>query len=90
MSAGTISAMISSLKSNNRLRRKKKLGGIFYKKSSFSFDDLKPLSKEENLLIVEENARLFKQQLKRKRIFALILISFYAVLFFIALYILVL
>ena len=90
MSAGTISAMISSLKSNNRLRRNKESYRLFHKKIEFNDSILVPLSQEENQLIVEGNKRLYKQQLRRKKTYALFLISFYVAVFLVALYILVL
>ena len=77
MSSGTISAMISSLKSNNSLRRKKKDYSIFYKKSASQSYVSTQLSKEENLQIIERNKRKLKRNSRYQLIFGLLMVLLY-------------
>jgi len=77
MSSGSISAMISSLKSNKSLRRNKEGYSRFYKKSTFKVSTVTPLSREENLKIIEENKKILKQDSRSKLIFGLFIILLY-------------
>lgn len=86
MSAGAITAMISSLKSNNRLRRNKEGYSKFYKKK-FSETNIQALTKEENRIIVEENKRKLEVKNKNKRKFSLLMIVFYGSIIIYGLYV---
>jgi hypothetical protein len=74
---GFSSLMISSLKSNNSLRRTKRIKNVFSKK--INFESYKPLllSEEENKLIIKENKRIMQQKMVNERWYALFLILLY-------------
>ena len=74
---GTMSAMIASLKSNKSLRRNRERYSRFAKKSIFTDSKFEPLTKEENLLIVEKNKRSLKVKTRIKRLYGLFLIGIY-------------
>ena len=69
--------MISSLKSNKSLRRNKEGYSRFYQKSVFTDYISSPLTKEENLQIVEENKRKLKRSSRYQFIFGLFMVLLY-------------
>ncbi len=69
--------MISSLESNNRLRRNKESYSRFSKKTHFADSNLHPLSQEENLIIIKERKRSLKKKERNKYLFALFMLTFY-------------
>lgn len=69
--------MNSSIKSNKSLRRNKEGYSRFLKKSDFSDCKFYPLSKEENLLIVKENKRIFKRKTRNKNLFGVFIVLLY-------------
>ena len=77
MGFGTISSMISSLKSNKSLRRNKESYSRFSKKSEFNVSKFNPLSKEENFAIVNENKQKLKRNTRTKYIYGIFMTLLY-------------
>jgi len=88
MSSGSISAMISSLKSNNSLRKKKRAFNKFSNSSNLNYNNVRTLSKTENLLIIKENKKKLEKRTRDQRIIGLLVtlicvfITYYVVIIF--------
>jgi len=71
------STMISSVKYNMSLRRTKRVHNKFSKKTNFKGHQSIPLSKEENLLIIEENKMRLASDTRNKHLLALFVVLLY-------------
>ena len=71
---GTISAMNSSLKSNNKMIRRNRLFTKFSMDSNLDYTNVKTLSRKENLLIIEKNKLRLEKASRIKRFVGIILI----------------
>lgn len=71
---GSVSAMISSLKVNNSLRRKHKSASIFSKKPTVTETEYNPISKEENLAIIQENKEKLRTATIYRNIYGVIML----------------
>ena len=67
MGGGSISAMNSSLKSNNKLIRRNRLFTKFSMNRDLDYTNTKTISREENLLIIKENKRRIEKNTRIKR-----------------------
>ncbi len=78
---GSASAMNSSIKSNNSLRRSRRVKNKFSKRTEFSDLNYQSLSEEENRRIVKENKQLLAQKIRNKRLVGVFVILFYGSIF---------
>lgn len=81
MLSSTTSAMIASIKMNFSLRRGKEKYSKFYKKDQLTYSVSKPLSKQENLKIIESNKKAIRVQSKFQIIAGIIIILMLSTIF---------
>ena len=77
MAFSAISSMITSIRYNASLRRSKRVKNKFSKKSDFSADGTSPLTREENLRIIEENKKILANNTRSNRLLGIIMILLY-------------
>lgn len=77
MALGTISAMTSSIRYNASLRRYGRDSNKFSKKTVFTYDSTNPLSKSENLRIIEENKITLAKKMLVNRAIGITIVLFY-------------
>ena len=77
MPLGTISAMTSSIRYNASLRRYGRNSNKFTKKTVFTCEAANPLSKSENLRIIEENKITLAKKMLVNRAIGIAIALFY-------------
>jgi len=77
MGFSSFSSMNTSIKYNASLRRARKGNHTFNKKSEFTSEAISPLSREENLRIIQENKKILARKTKDKRLFGIFMVLLY-------------